>query len=99
MVRVGIKPGSIWAEYAVLPDGWSHDAQTISADPHVINVGDLIKLRVQRGRLFDFVIDSVRKCNAVPDPGEKKYWRIGCKTYAQFEPAGYAGEHYYWIPF
>jgi hypothetical protein len=106
IVRVGIDrappiefispfPLGKWIEYVVLPADWSHDPRTISADPKVINVGDVVDVWAQKGRYFDFLNALVRQCDAAPVAGENKDWNIGCKTYEDFDKAGFAGDYHY----
>jgi hypothetical protein len=91
------------------PDGYkigqqvrSHSLSTKSSDPKVINVGDIVRVRIQPGRRFDFVEDLVRKCDAPAAPSENHDWNIGCKTYRNFTKwghNGYAGERYFLTTF
>jgi len=105
IIRVGIKRGppfeflspialGKWIEYVVLPDHWSYDAQTMSPDPTVINVGDVVDVWAQKGRYFDFLNALVRQCDAPPVTGENRDWAIGCKTYQGFDKAGFAGDYH-----
>ena len=88
--------------YVLLPAGWSHSLSGRSPDPKVINVGDIVRVRVQPGRRFDFVEDLVRKCDAPALPSENRDWNIGCKTYKKYTKwghNGYAGERYFLTSF
>ena len=106
IVRVGIDrappidfispvPLGKWAEFVVLPAGWTHDLQTISADPKVINVGDIVDIRVQKGRYFDFLDAVVRQCGDPVVPDENRDWNIGCKTFKKFDSQGFAGDYHF----
>jgi hypothetical protein len=83
-----------WAEFVVLPAGWTHDLQTVSADPKVVNVGDIVDVRAQKGRYFDFLVTLVRQCGDPVVPGEDKDWNIGCKTFEKYDKGGFAGDYH-----
>lgn len=88
--------------YVLLPAGWSHSLTSKSTDPKVINVGDVVRVRIQPGRWVDFVEDRVRKCDAPVAPSENHDWNIGCKTYkkyAKWGHTGYAGVRYFLTSF
>lgn len=87
------------SEHVLLPQGWVADSAAISSDSEVINVGDLVRVRIQRGRFFDFVEGLVRKCGDKPASGEDEDWNLGCRTYQGYDSHGYAGEVYYFRPF
>jgi hypothetical protein len=87
--------GAEWLDYVILPAGWTHDPFEISVEPHVINVGDIVDVRVRKGRRYDFFVTVVRKCNENPAEDENPDWDIGCKTYDGFNKYGYAGEYYF----
>jgi len=105
IVRVGIRkappfkllspvPLSSAAEFVVLPAAWSHDPFVVSGRPEIINVGDVVEIRTQHGRYYDFLVAIVRQCDALPVEGERKEWALGCKTYRAFDESGYAGVKY-----
>ncbi len=79
----------------MLPADWSHDAFAVSGDPKVINVGDIVDVWAQKGRYYDFLHALVRQCDAPPASDENKDWNIGCKTYKEFDKAGFAGDYHY----
>lgn len=114
VIRVGYKrmaagtailpyiPGALRNEasdYVLLPQGWVADPFTISGDSRVINVGDLVRVRVQTRRLIDYFDGFVRKCSDKPASGENKDWNLGCRTYRRYDSSGYAGEKYFLRPF
>ena len=86
--------GARWADYVVLPEGWTHDPFAISEESTVVNVGDIVEIAIQKGRHYDFFRSLVRKCNEPALEDENPDWNIGCKTYDEFEKSGYAGEYY-----
>lgn len=107
VVRVGFKrmpagavilpliPGSLTnkaSDYVLLPQGWVADPSSISSDDDVINIGDLVIVRVQAKRWFDYLDKVVRKCSDTPSAGEDSDWHIGCRTYTSFDSNGYIGE-------
>jgi hypothetical protein len=83
-----------WSDYVVLPAGWSHDLAVISDDAAVLNVGDVVDIRKQSGRRYDYVSKLVRKCNDPPVENENPDWNIGCKIYNKYNEQGFAGEFY-----
>jgi hypothetical protein len=83
-------------DYVVLPAGWTHDIHSVSDDPHVVNVGDVVDVKVRRNMYFGLLEGIARKCNAEPNSGEDKAWNIGCKTFTDYEQkTGFAGDHHY----
>jgi hypothetical protein len=84
-----------WVEFVVLPAGWTHDLHTISSDPTVVNVGDVVDVRAQKGRYFDFLDTIVRQCGDTATAGENKDWDIGCKTYKDFDNRDFAGDYHF----
>jgi hypothetical protein len=115
VIRVGFKQNSTFASitslfpigysdarfanYVLLPAGWSADALSISNQRNVINVGDVVDVNIQAGRYYDFVKSLVRKCSDPPTEDEKREWEIGCHTYKEFDDQDYAGEKYYFRRF
>lgn len=111
LVRVGINRahplmvispiifGFRFSDFVILPEEWSHDFQSVSNDPHIINVGDIIDIRIQRGRYYDYAVSLVRQCFEEPLDDENPDWAIGCKTYEGYDKQGYAGEKYVFRPF
>jgi hypothetical protein len=82
------------AERVVLPIGWSHDPFNLSHAPEVVNVGDVVEIRFGSGRYYQYLVAVVRQCDAPPSDGEKKEWKLGCKTYKNFDSSDFAGESY-----
>ena len=80
------------AEHVVLPAGWSHNPFEVSNVPEIVNVGDVVEIRVKSGRYYHFLVTVVRQCDAPPLDGERKEWALGCKTYKNFDKSNYAGE-------
>ena len=107
VVRIGVNRGyspvlvnlAVAADYVLLPAGWKHDRSAISADPSVVNVGDIVEFRMQAHRYFNYLDSVVRKCDATPVANEKRDWQIGCKTYPAWDAHGYAGEIYHFTKF
>ena len=83
-----------WSDYVVLPAGWSHDLAAISDEANVLNVGDVVDIRKQSGRRYDFFSKLVRKCSDPPVENENSDWNIGCKIYGEYNEHGFAGEFY-----
>lgn len=88
-----------FANYVLLPAGWSADALAISNQRNVINVGDVVDVSIQAGRYYDSLKSLVRKCSEPPTEGERREWEIGCHTYKGFDDQDYAGEKYYFRRF
>ena len=86
--------GARWLDYVLLPADWKHSPTEFSNEPQVINVGDIVDVKVRRGRRYDFFVALVRKCDEDPAEDENPDWDIGCKTYEGFNDKGYAGEYY-----
>lgn len=80
------------AERVVLPTGWSHDPFRVSTVPEIVNVGDVVEIRLKSGRYYHYLVAIVRQCDAPPSDGERKEWGLGCKTYPSFDKSNYAGE-------
>jgi hypothetical protein len=106
VVRVGINRGYTpivnmgrSADYVFLPLGWKSDRSEVSADPTIVNVGDVVEIRFQAHRYYNFLEAVVRKCDSAPTPDEKHEWSIGCKTYPAWGKNGYAGETYSFTTF
>lgn len=114
VIRVGYKrmaPGVVFlpffsvkyanksSDFVLLPEGWVADPAAISSDGKVINVGDIVRVKTQEGRLFDYFDSFVRKCSDQPASGEDPDWNLGCRTYQGYDANGYAGEKYYLRPF
>jgi hypothetical protein len=96
---VSVKHGNKSSDFVLLPQGWVADPAAISSNSKVINVGDLVRVRIQTGRFFDFLDGLVRKCSDQPASGEDEDWNLGCRTYQGYDRNGYAGEKYYVRPF
>jgi hypothetical protein len=90
---------SLFTDYVVLPKGWVGDPFSISAVQTIINVGDIIDVRVVTGRAVDYAEKLVRQCFENVAPNEKAEWALGCRTYEKFDGNGLAGEKYYVRPF
>ncbi|MEM1155488.1 MAG: hypothetical protein AAGI44_15235 [Pseudomonadota bacterium] len=102
-VRVGVERsyfyGGSFVEIALLPEGWSY---TTSAEPsagNIVNPGDVVKVRAQKGRAVDYVIGIYRKCDDAAKPEELSEHGIGCFEVKTFSEDGYGGEKYYWSAF
>jgi hypothetical protein len=87
------------SEYVLLPPGWKSSLKEVVNDGATINVGDIVEVRVQKGRIGDWLVRLIRKCNDAPAKGEPRAWKLGCRGYDAFDEHGYAGEKYYWTAF
>ena len=99
---VAISPiyfGFRFSDNVILPEGWTSDPHTISEERNVINVGDVVDIRTQKGRAFDYAVSLVRKCFEPPAKDENPDWDLGCKTYEKYNSKDYAGEQYFFRPF
>lgn len=65
----------------------------------VVNVGDIVDIKARRGVYFQHFHDLVRKCGNPPVADELSEWAIGCRTYQNYNAAGFAGEYYRFLPF
>jgi len=71
------------AERVFLPESWSFNVTEISTEPNVINVGDVVDIRVQKNRHYNFLVSILRKCYEDPLEDENPDWNIGCHTYTE----------------
>ena len=98
LVRVGINRSFFvgsFLDVVALPEGWTYSLEKVVDDGHTINVGDVVDVRGHIGTNMESVISIVRKCNAIPVPGENKDWSIGCKRIEAFDASGYGGDKHY----
>lgn len=86
-------------DFVLLPQGWSHDPFGISSGAPVLNVGDVVDIRIRRGAYFQHLEALVRKCSDTPVADELPEWALGCKTYDKYNQRGYAGEYYRFLLF
>lgn len=87
------------SEYVLLPAGWKVSLTEIINDGSTVNVGDVVEVRLQKGRIGDWLVRTIRKCNDPPAKDEPHAWKLGCKRYNSFNEHGYAGEKYFWTVF
>ena len=44
-----------WYLHVMLPEGWSYSLREISHEPNVVNVGDVVDIRVKKHRYYSFL--------------------------------------------